>query len=78
MSRPHVLRKAPRSAAADVRAHTPTPNIHTLYSYCFDAVNRYSLKSMKLLIELLSNGNEDVQEQASCAPTPNNLTVYPY
>lgn len=25
----------------------------------------YSLKSMKLLIELLSNGNEDVQEQAS-------------
>ena len=25
----------------------------------------YSLKSMRLLIELLSNGNEDVQEQAS-------------
>ena len=35
----------------------------------------YTLKSMKMLIELLGNGNEDVQEQASCVhATPKCFT----
>ena len=36
---------------------------------------RYTLKSMKLLIELLSNGNDDVQEQASYAPCPSHCGI---
>jgi hypothetical protein len=30
---------------------------------------------MKLLIELLSNGNDDVQEQASCATLPSHCEI---
>jgi hypothetical protein len=67
VSRPHLLRQAPRSAAADVRLNPLRSSGLTLV--------RYTLKSMKLLIELLSNGNDDVQEQASCATCPSRCEI---
>jgi hypothetical protein len=67
VSRPHLLRQAPRSAAADVRLNPLRLSSLTLV--------RYTLKSMKLLIELLSNGNDDVQEQASCATCPSRCEI---